>query len=46
MLESKETEQFDTRYLTRVVVVVSGIPRKKKQNGFVSEVKCFALKIP
>ena len=31
--------------LTPVVVVVSGFRREKKNNGFFSEVKCFALKI-
>ena len=32
MLQSKETDQFDTRRLTHVLVVVSGF-RRKKQNG-------------
>ena len=39
MLKSKETDQFDTRRLTHVVVVVSGFLKEKKNNGFVSEVK-------
>ena len=30
MLQSKETDQFDTRCLTHVVVVVSGFPWEKK----------------
>ena len=46
MLQSKETDQFDTQRVTHVVVVVSAFRRKKKQSGFLSEVKCFALKIP
>ena len=46
MLQSKESDQFDTRSLTHVLVGVSGFRREKKQNGFVGEIKCFALKIP
>ena len=38
MLQSKETDQFDTRRLTHVVV--SGFRRKKHRNGFVSAAKC------
>ena len=47
MLQSKESDLFDTRRLTHALVVVSGFRReRKKQNAFVGEVKCFALKIP
>ena len=43
--QSKETDQFDTQRLTDVVVLIIGFV-EKKQTGFVSEVKCFALKLP
>ena len=46
ILQSKETDQFDTQRPTHVVVLIIGFVGKKRQNGFVSEVKCFALKIP
>jgi len=45
MLQGKESDQFETQRLTHVEVVVSGFGRGKKLSGFVSEVKCFVLKI-
>ena len=42
MLQSKESDQFDTGCLIHVVVVVSGFRGKKeeKQNGFVGQMLC------
>ena len=45
ILQSKKTDQFDSQSLTHVAVWIMSFV-EKKQSGFVSEVKCFALKIP
>ena len=44
---TKETNQFETRRLTCVVHGCGQwFSKGKKTNGFVSEIKCFVLKIP